>query len=328
MSETAKQFGRVGVLMGGVSSEREISLKSGQAIVEALLRQGCQAVSLDIVDDEEERILSLLRESGIDVAFIALHGRLGEDGTIQSILEKANIPYTGSGVDASRLAINKVLAQNIFKKNGISIPSYVTLTKGDRFDVGAVVEKLKGYPVVVKPACEGSSIGISLANAKEELKDAVGYAWQYGDVVLLEQYIEGRELTVGIIGQEALPVVEIRPKCKFFDFEAKYTKGMTDYIVPAEIPKDVSERLQLVALRAHEALGCADLSRVDFMLDADLAYYILEVNTIPGFTATSLLPKAAQQQGISFDQLCFKLTKVAYGKKKENKGTGAETPRY
>jgi len=319
MNETAGQFGRIGVLMGGVSSERDISLKSGRAIVEALLRRGCQVVPLDIVDDKEETIVSLIRKEGIDIAFIALHGRLGEDGTIQSILEKTDIPYTGSGVDASRLAINKTLAQNLFKKNGINVPSYVTLSEGGRFNIGDVVGKLGGYPVVVKPACEGSSIGITLADTDAELESAVKHARQYGDVLLLEQYIKGRELTVGIFGQEALPVVEIRPKCKFFDFEAKYTKGMTDYIVPAEIPDNVSKELQQAALKAHTVLGCADFSRTDFMVDDQFTYYILEINTIPGFTSTSLLPKAAAQQGISFDQLCFKLIEAAYGKKNEKK---------
>ena len=319
MNESSGQFGRVGVLMGGVSSEREISLKSGKAIAEALLRQGCDVIALDIVDAEHRKISSLIEGSDIDVAFIALHGQLGEDGTIQAILEKMNIPYTGSGVEASRLAINKALAQNLFKKNGINVPSYVTLFRDDDLCAEAVVEKLSGFPIVVKPACEGSSIGISVAETLEELKRAVECAREYDSTILLEQYIQGKELTVGIIGQETLPVVEICPKHRFFDYEAKYTKGMTDYIVPAEISEDVSSGLQRTALKVHQVLGCTDFSRVDFMLRGDQAYYVLEVNTIPGFTSTSLLPMAAQYQGISFDQLCFKLMELAYGKKKEIK---------
>jgi len=319
MDESREQFGRVGILMGGVSSEREISLKSGKAITEALLRQGCDIIALDIVDGEYKKIHSLIEEAGIDVAFIALHGQLGEDGAIQLILEEMNIPYTGSGVEASRLAINKALAQNLFKKNGINIPSYVTLSRDDELCIDAVVEQLGGFPIVVKPACEGSSIGIHLTMTPEELIRAIECGWEYGPTILLEQYIEGKELTVGILGQEALPVVEICPKRTFFDYEAKYTKGMTDYIVPARIPEDVSRELQRTALKAHQVLGCADFSRVDFMLGDDQAHYVLEVNTIPGFTSTSLLPKAAVERGISFDQLCFKLMELAYGKKKEIK---------
>jgi D-alanine-D-alanine ligase len=319
MDESRGQFGRIGILMGGVSSEREISLKSGKAITEALLRQGCDIIALDIVDGEHQKIRSLIEGVDIDLAFIALHGQLGEDGRIQSILEEMNIPYTGSGVEASRLAIDKALAQNLFKKNGIKVPSYVTLSKDDELCIDMIVEQLGGFPIVVKPACEGSSIGISLAATPEELKGAVESAQEYGPKILLEQYIKGRELTVGILGCEALPVVEICPKHDFFDYEAKYTKGMTEYIVPAEIPDEVSCGLQQTALRAHQVLGCTDLSRVDFMLGADQVYYVLEVNTIPGFTSTSLLPKAAKHQGISFDQLCFKLMELTYGKKKEIK---------
>ena len=321
MNESGRQFGRVGVLMGGVSSEREVSLKSGKAVTEALLRRGCDVIALDIIDGEYKKIRSLIEEAGIDAAFIALHGQLGEDGGIQSILEKINIPYTGSGIEASRLAINKALAQDLFKKNGINVPSYVALSGDDELRIDAVVKQLGGFPIVVKPAREGSSIGINLTTTSEELKRAIGCAREYGPTVLLEQYIEGRELTVGILGQEALPVVEICPKRGFFDYEAKYTKGMADYIVPAGIPEDVSRGLQRTALCAHQVLGCADFSRVDFMLGAGRAHYVLEVNTIPGFTSTSLLPKAALAQGISFDQLCFKLMEMAYGKKKEIKDT-------
>jgi D-alanine-D-alanine ligase len=321
MSKSVEQFGRIGILMGGVSSERSISLKSGKAITEALLRQGCEVVALDITSNDRDAILSLLKGAAIDLAFIALHGRLGEDGTIQSILEDADIPYTGSGVEASRLAINKALTQNLFKKNGIRIPAHVTLSKGDQLNRGAMTAELGGFPVVVKPACEGSSIGIHVAKTDEELDGAIERARQYGETVLLERYIKGREMTVGILGQEALPVVEICPKRDFFDFEAKYTKGMTDYVVPAEIPEDVSRRIQQAALAAHHVLGCADFSRVDFILDAGGDYYALEVNTIPGFTSTSLLPKAAQQRGISFNQLCLKLVGLAHGKKNKIKDT-------
>lgn len=321
MTYTTKQFGRVGVLMGGISSEREISLRSGKAVAQALSRQGCDVVPLDISGGESDKILSLLQGANIDVAFIALHGRLGEDGGIQAILGSAGIPYTGSGVDASRLAIDKALAQPLFKKNGISVPSHVIVSKDSPLSVDAMVTELGIFPFVVKPACEGSSIGINLAHTHEELQRALREAWRYGDTVLVERYIEGRELTVGILEEEALPVVEIRPKCRFFDFEAKYTKGMADYFVPAGIPEDAALEIRGAALQAHRLLGCVDFSRVDFMLDARQAYYLLEVNTIPGFTSTSLLPKAAGRRGMSFDQLCLKLVELAYGKKEDLKET-------
>ena len=175
------------------------------------------------------------------------------------------------------------------------------------------------FPLIVKPACEGSSIGITLVEREDQLDDALRSAWNYDPVVLIEKYIQGRELTVGILGADALPVVEICPKASFFNFEAKYTKGKTEYIVPAQIPDDMTQELQRVALYAHQLLGCADFSRVDFMVDADQKHYVLEINTIPGFTLTSLLPKAALAYGLTFDQLCFQLTEFAYGKKEKVK---------
>jgi len=321
MSTFADQIGRIGVLMGGISSERDISLKSGNAIIEALDRQGFKVLPLDIIDGDSNKITLALQEANIDVAFIALHGQLGEDGSIQSILERVNIPYTGSGVDSSRLAFNKAITQNYFKKNNISIPSYVTLSNRDQINVGAVTDTLGAYPLIVKPACEGSSIGITLVKKESELNEALLCAWRYDDIVLIEKYIQGRELTVSILGYDALPVVEICPKHDFFNFEAKYTKGEADYIVPAKIADELTRELQQVALKAHEILGCEDFSRVDFMIDVNQKHYVLEINTIPGFTSTSLLPKAAENYGLSFDQLCIKLTEMAYGKKKKIKDT-------
>jgi len=321
MNRPADQYGRVGVLMGGVSSERAISLNSGNAIVEALDRQGLNVLSLDIVDDDHDKIALCLHDANINVAFIALHGRLGEDGVIQSILEKINIPYTGSGVNASRLAFDKVITQKLFKKNNINIPSYVTLPKGGKIDIEAIIGEIGAYPLIVKPACEGSSIGITLVAKEDELNTAVQNAHHYDDTVLIEKYIQGRELTVGIIGTDTLPVVEICPKNHFFDFDSKYTKGASEYIVPAEISEGMTEELQRVALRAHQILGCEVFSRVDFMIDSDQRYYVLEINTIPGFTSTSLLPMAAAHYGLSFDQLCIRLTELAYGKKEKIKDT-------
>ena len=319
MQRGTEHLGCIGVLMGGVSSEREISLKSGRAVSEALIRQGQDVVPLDITDSDETKIEALIRKSRLDVAFIALHGRFGEDGTIQAILDKAQVPYTGSGPKASNLALNKAAAQDLFEKNGIRTPPHVILTGKNLSQLEDKIARAGSFPLVVKPACEGSSIGISIVPGNQELKAALEVAWRYGETVLIEKYIAGRELTVGIIGTGALPVVEIYPKGKFFDFEAKYTAGKTEYIVPAEIPQTIDAEVRKAALKAHRLLGCEDFSRVDFMLDAQGRHYILEVNTIPGFTATSLLPKAAQQAGLGFDQLCLTIVQLAYGKKKEHK---------
>jgi D-alanine-D-alanine ligase len=319
MQQGTEHLGRIGVLMGGVSSEREISLKSGRAVSEALIRQGQDVVPLDITESDETKIDALIRKSRLDVAFIALHGRLGEDGTIQTILDKAQVPYTGSGAKASYLALNKAAAQDLFEKNGIRTPSHVILNGKDLSQLDEKIARAGSFPLVVKPACEGSSIGISIVPGNKELKSALEVAWRYGETVLIEKYIAGRELTVGIIGTEALPVVEICPLNKFFDFEAKYTAGKTEYIVPAKIPEKIAAEVRKTALKAHRLLGCENISRVDFMIDAHGRHFILEVNTIPGFTATSLLPKAAQQTGLGFDQLCLAIIQLAYGKKKEHK---------
>ncbi len=327
-----KQLGRIGVLMGGYSSEREISLRSGTAVAESLKRQGGEVVSIDITVRDKEKITSLVRSYNLDVAFIALHGRLGEDGAIQAILEEIGVPYTGSGVEASRLALDKVLAQDLFQKSGIQVPAHISLSRQSlravRLPSGGqqeaahhagLIQAIDFYPVVVKPAREGSSIGISLVRAPEGLAEALQKAWKYDDKVLIEQYIQGRELTVGILGDEALAPIEIRPTAEFFDFKAKYSSGATEYIVPARLPQELADKVRQSALAAHRALGCADLSRVDFILAEDGAYYVLEVNTIPGFTSTSLLPKAARVMGIDFDRLCLQLAGLAYGKKKKIK---------
>lgn len=308
------QFGHIGVLMGGCSSEREISLKSGTAIYNALKNCGCHVSALDITSEDEGEILSLVKNAGIDVAFIALHGRLGEDGTIQSILEKAKIPYTGSGVAASRLALNKVSAQNVFKKNNIPIPDYVVIHKEDAGDPEKLLGRLSGLPVVVKPANQGSSIGISLVKDNPDLNAALKLAFQYDDEILVERYIVGRELTVGILDKTPLPVIEIKPKGTFFDFTSKYQPGMAEHIVPAAIPPQVARVVQDFALKAHQSLGCRHLSRVDVLLDKENHPYVIEINTIPGFTATSLLPDAAKHAGLDFAQLCLKLVGLAYGK--------------
>ena len=321
MQNYSHKLGRIGILMGGYSSEREISLKSCKAIYDALMKEQCDAVPLDITDSKEEKIIQCILEKKIDVAFIALHGCLGEDGTIQAILEKLEIPYTGSNPNASRLALDKSLAQELFKKNNLPVPKFISVAKKDFNLHQKFFSSIDFLPIIVKPACEGSSIGITLVKTKKDLEKAMQIAWEYGDKLLIEEYIKGRELTVGILDQRPLPIIEIRYQNDLFDFHTKYHSSTTEYIVPAPVSGDLTLRIQQTALQAYHTLGCCDLSRVDFMLGDDGSFYLLEINTIPGFTSMSLLPKAAQAAGITFPQLCLKLVGLAYGKKKTRKTT-------
>jgi D-alanine-D-alanine ligase len=310
-----KDFGKVGVLMGGPSSEREISLKSGKAVLSALLDSGIEAVGIDIVTDNVEENIRLLKGFNLNGVFIALHGRFGEDGSIQEILEKINLPYTASGVAASRLAMDKINSLKILKTAGLLVPK-------SRFIERSVYEKTKtfkndlGLPLVVKPSNHGSSIGLSLVESKQGLSAAIELAFQFDQHIIVEEFISGRELTVGVLGDEALPAIEIVPKAKFFDFEAKYHAGLTEYIVPAVLEEAVLKNVQKAALQAHKLLGCFGCSRTDIILSKDGSAYILEVNTIPGMTETSLLPKAAKVVGIDFNHLCIKLLELAYAKTK------------
>jgi len=318
--EYTKKFGRIGVLMGGYSSEREISLKSGQAIFESLKKQGCDVVALDIVDHSLDKISAFIEDKKMDIAFIALHGALGEDGKIQAILEHLNILYVGSGIAANKLAIDKIKAQEFFKNHNISIPKNFSLrTKTVEDDFSEKIKDIGAFPVVVKPCCGGSSIGISIVNSHQELKESIKILGSSEEKILIEKYIKGREFTVGILNNRPLPVIEVCPKKGFFDYSSKYLSSETRYIVPAQISEVVVATLQSVALKASRLLGCSGFARVDLIIDEDLNHYLLEVNTIPGFTSTSLLPKAANQAGLNFDKLCIKILEWAYGKKKESK---------
>jgi len=308
-------FGRVGVLMGGPSSEREISLKSGRAVFSALCDSGIEAVAVEIVTDNIEDNIRLLKSHNLNCAFIALHGRFGEDGTIQEILEKTDLPYTGSGVKASRLAMDKIGALEIFRKGGLTVPKSETLKKTACLKNKIFNSKIE-FPLVIKPANHGSSIGLSIIEHRDQMSQALELAFKFDEEIIIEEYIEGRELTVGVFENAALPVIEIIPKNKFFDFEAKYQSGLTEYIVPAVLEKNIAEGTQQVALKAHKLLGCFACSRADFILSKNGLPYILEVNTIPGMTATSLLPKAAKIVGIDFNRLCIRLLELAYEKKK------------
>jgi len=308
-----KDFGKVGVLMGGPSSERGISLKSGKAVLAALFELEIDAVGIDITTDNEQENMELLKKNNLNLVFIALHGRFGEDGAIQEILEKMNLPYTASGVSASRLAMDKIGALKIFKEGGLNIPKYNFLEK-IIYSKNKVYQNNLGLPLVIKPANHGSSIGLSLVEIDEQIASAIALAFQFDERIIIEQYIFGREFTVGVLGEEVLPVIEIIPKSKFFDFAAKYQSGLTEYIIPARLDEDVVRKVQAAALTAHKLLGCRGCSRTDIMLSKEGLPYILEVNTIPGMTATSLLPKAAKAIGIDFKQLCFKLLELAYEK--------------
>jgi len=255
-----KSLSRIGVLAGGPSSEREISLRSGRAVHHALIAEGCDAVFLDVWDD----IRDAIRAHPIDVAFIALHGRFGEDGTVQKILDDVGIPYTGSGVEASRLALDKVASKERFMRKGIPTPRFLAQAKDDP---KPDIEKELSLPVVVKPRHEGSSIGLTVVRDAELLDDALVRAFACEDEVLVEEYIEGKELTVGILADKALPVIEIVTRNNLYDYDAKYRNTDTAYLVPAPVESSVYNAAQAMSLAAHEALGCRFFSRVDLMVD-------------------------------------------------------------
>lgn len=311
MALNLNNFGRIGVLMGGPSSEREISLKSGKAVFEAFKQLGLDVIAIDINTDNVQENIDLIKSNNIDCAFIALHGRFGEDGTIQEILENLKLPYTGSGVFASKLAMDKIASRKIFEKNGLKVPQYKQINRTS-YDANSNIQNSFGYPLVIKPTTHGSSVGLSIIEKEEELANAIAFAFTFDDRVVMEEYIQGRELTVGILDDLALPVIEIVPKKMFFDFEAKYKPGLTHYIVPAELEECVAKKTMEAALTAHKLLGCFGCSRVDIILSENNQPYVLELNTIPGLTSTSLLPKAAKTIGIEFSDLCLKLIKLAY----------------
>lgn len=309
-----EDFGKVGVLMGGPSSERDISLKSGKAVLSALSDAQVEAVAIDIACDDPQENVGLLKKHNLDCAFIALHGRFGEDGTIQSILEQLHLPFTASGVEASKLAMDKIGSLGMFSRAGLCVPRSQFLEKAAYGKEKTFTSQL-GFPVVVKPANHGSSIGLSLAENEQQLLAAIQLAFKFDEHIIIQQYLSGRELTVGILDETPLPVIEIIPHNKFFDFAAKYQDGSTEYIIPALLDQGIALKIQQLALKAHKLLGCYGCSRVDIILAKDGCPYILEINTIPGMTATSLLPKAAKIVGIDFTRLCLKLLELAYAKK-------------
>jgi D-alanine-D-alanine ligase len=293
----------VAVLSGGRSSEREVSLKSGDQVFEALDKQRYRVLRYDPSTD----LNRLVADAGqIDAALIILHGIHGEDGTVQGLLDLLDIPYQGSGVIGSAIGMNKLASKHLYDQMGLPTPPYIVIHRKDRPDTGSIGSRL-GFPVVVKPANGGSSIGMSIVKSEADLPEALETAWRHDDVVLIESFIKGIELTGGILGNDelrALPIVEILPGegYEFFDFQAKYTPGATREICPARIDDALTEKAQTYAKMAHQALFCRGYSRTDMIL-CDRDIYVLETNTIPGMTPTSLFPLAAGVAGISFSEL-------------------------
>ena len=290
---------KIGVLLGGVSSEREVSLRTGEAVLAALRDRGHDAIP--IYADKDVDVA--LRQERIEVAFVALHGRWGEDGCIQGLLETLGIPYTGSDVLASALAMHKGKAKELFRLHNLPTPAYYTLGPADIGDLAGVHGDF-GFPCVVKPIREGSSVGVAICHAFEELAPAIDRALCFDDEVLVERFIIGMEVSVAIIDDRAIGAVEIAPRRGFYDYTNKYTRGATEYFVPPRLSPERYRGVLAQALRAHEALGCRGATRVDMMVSESGNEFILEVNTVPGLTPTSLLPKIADHAGISFGELC------------------------
>jgi D-alanine-D-alanine ligase len=295
-SRAELQKKQIGVLLGGLSAEREISLRTGTAALQALRQLGYRAQAIDVGTD----LPSQLREAGVEVAFIALHGRFGEDGRVQGLLEMLQIPYTGSGVLASSVAIDKVVTKQLLRYHRLPTPEFDFIRPGDSNE--DLFSRCRELPLVVKPSREGSTIGISIARSRDELRQGIDAAADLDGSVLVEEFIAGAELTVAVLNGTALPIIQIVPKGGFYDYQAKYTAGQTEYLLPAPIDPASTAQIQQAAASAYRALGCRGAARVDFML-RDAEFYCLEVNTIPGMTETSLLPKAAAAAGIEFGQL-------------------------
>jgi len=292
---------KIGVLLGGLSAEREVSLNSGNAVLAALTAQGYQAVGIDVGRDLPQRLAA----EKIETAFIALHGRFGEDGSVQGLLELMGIPYTGSGVLASALAINKVFSKVMFSSAGLAVAPYQVLRRGEE---PVISEPL---PVVVKPSQEGSSVGVSIVREPGRMEAALAEAFRYDSEILVERFIDGREVQVGILEGRAMGAIEIVPKGEFYDYEAKYTAGMAEHILPARLPAAVYADVLRQGERAHAALGCDCYSRVDFLVNDAGECYILEVNTLPGMTDLSLLPEIARGAGIEFADLVVRILLTA-----------------
>ena len=310
---------RVAVLKGGRSLERQVSLRSGARVEDALARLGHDVEPVDVGID----LIRRLQAMSCDVAFVALHGRDGEDGTVQELLEILDVPYTGSGVLACSRAMDKVLTKHLLLEAGLPTPAFFSFTQTAFRELGATdalaaIAQRLAFPIVVKPSSQGSALGIKFARAAEDLPGALVAAFSYDGRVLLERHIAGRDLAVSVIdgpgGPQALPVVEAVPREEdFYDFEARYEIGRTEFVCPAQLPTATTGRAQELALATYRLLGCSGFARVDLMLGADGELAVLEANAIPGLTETSLLPQAAEAAGVGFDELVGRILELATG---------------
>ncbi|MBH0060933.1 D-alanine--D-alanine ligase [Pseudoalteromonas sp. NZS71] len=301
MTQVNTQFGKVAVLLGGNSAEREVSLRSGQAVLNALQNSGIDAIAFD----PQSRSLWELKELNVERVFIALHGRGGEDGTVQGALEFMNLPYTGSNVLGSALAMDKVRCKHLFKSAGLSTAPYAVVDAKKGFDAAAIMGEFK--KVMVKPSHEGSSIGMAQASTAQELEDALANAFKFDNQVLVEQWITGREFTVTVLGDEVQPVIEMTTPNGFYDYQAKYQSNTTQYHCPADLSEQDTKYLQAISLDAFDLVGASGWGRVDAMQDEQGDFYLLEVNTVPGMTEKSLVPMAAKANGATFEQLVVRI---------------------
>ena len=295
---------KIGVLMGGLSGEREVSLRSGANCLRALLTKGYDAVSIDAVRDVAQR----LDEEQVEVAFLALHGRFGEDGTIQGLLEIMGIPYTGSGVLSSALGMNKIAAKKVVSATGLTTPDHYEVGAGESAErAAAAIELSLGVPVMLKPVEEGSSLGVTKCVDVDSLRSDIKTARAEFGSVFAEQFVVGREITAGVLqrsaGTEVLPILELVPKNDFYDYEAKYTEGLTEFVLPAQLPRPAYAAAQELAVAAFSAIGCRGYARVDMIVDQQGTPWFIEVNTLPGMTDTSDLPAQAAAAGISYEDL-------------------------
>lgn len=310
---------KIGVFMGGTSDEREISLLSGNAVLSALRELGYDAVPIVLNSDS----LAALNGTHIDIAFIAMHGRFGEDGGLAELLERRGIPYTGSAPEGGRTAMNKVMTKWRFEERGIPTPPYLVLQGGfTPVEADWLIGEEFGYPCVTKPVASGSSIGVTIVENPSQLEDALKIAQGADFEVLAEKYIAGREFTCAVLADRPLPLIELKPRSRFFDFKAKYEDKETEYIVNPDLSERKKRELQSLALAAHRAVGAKDFSRTDMILDKLGQPWVLEVNTIPGLTGKSLLPKSARAVGIEFPRLCEMILELALDKAREKNVVG------
>lgn len=293
---------RIAVLMGGPSSERDVSLKTGEGVFNALVGLGYTVQAIDW-SPEGTSLPALLEAANVEVVWNALHGTYGEDGAVQGLLQCMGIACTGSGVLASALAMDKVASKRVFESHGIATPTWQIYDPKEAIRIP--------FPIVIKPANEGSSVGVSVVRNADQVEPALALAMQQGGTVLIEEYIEGHEVFVGVLGEDALGTIEVRTSKGFYDYEAKYLRDDTEYLIPAELPEALCEELSALALGAHHALGCASYSRVDIRVRENGEAFVLEVNTLPGMTGQSLMPKVAKYAGVDYPALCEQILLAA-----------------